>query len=75
MPALSPIRVPTIMRPKTRSHTNLHTTYLQGGYYSSYSAFDAFGMSSVADNVYSIPAFRAQYQHACCNVPPRTTVR
>eukprot|EP00200_Dunaliella_tertiolecta_P008210 CAMPEP_0202368174 /NCGR_PEP_ID=MMETSP1127-20130417/342_1 /ASSEMBLY_ACC=CAM_ASM_000462 /TAXON_ID=3047 /ORGANISM="Dunaliella tertiolecta, Strain CCMP1320" /LENGTH=1499 /DNA_ID=CAMNT_0048963543 /DNA_START=12 /DNA_END=4511 /DNA_ORIENTATION=+ len=46
-----------------------------GGYYSSFSHFDAFGMSSVADNVYAIPAFRAQYQHARCNLPPRTTVR
>eukprot|EP00983_Pelagomonas_calceolata_P074813 1152708-Pelagomonas_calceolata.AAC.2 len=63
----------------THTYTHMHTrthahSHMQGGYYSSFSHFDAFGMSSVADNVYAIPAFRAQYQHARCNLPPRTTV-
>lgn len=47
----------------------------QGGAYSAFSHFDAFGMSSVADSAYGIPAFRAQYRHARCNLPTRTTVR
>jgi len=56
-------------------HTFTFAFTSQGGYYTSFSQFDAFGMASIADNVYAIPAFRAQYRHARCNLPPRTTVR
>jgi len=48
---------------------------LLGGAYADMTFVDIWGAAGAADNVYAVPAFRAQWSIARANLPPRTTVR